>query len=100
MTAPRPTTAAVAPKRSDRSAGGTLSLAETARRLGIARNTMYRLAAAGAPPFKPARHPWEWIPLHPFGRQRRTLVAEVDRYLAGTTTERSARAARPRARAS
>jgi predicted DNA-binding transcriptional regulator AlpA len=63
---------------------GTLTLPETARRLGIAKTTLYDLIRRGDPPFGTPERPGP-IPVHWIGNQRRTLVAEVERYLAGNT---------------
>ena len=63
---------------------GTLTLPETARRLGIAKTTLYDLVARGAPPFGTENDPGP-IPIHRIGNQRRTLVTEVEHYLAGST---------------
>jgi hypothetical protein len=65
--------------------GGTLTLPETARALGIAPTTLYDAVRRGDPPFAPAERPQDWIPIHVIGTQRRTLRAEVLRYLAGST---------------
>lgn len=76
---PTPTPVADGPGRT---APGTMSLADTARRLGIARSTIYELARRGDPPFKKGQ-PGDWIPIHYFGRQRRCKAAEVERFLIG-----------------
>jgi len=67
---------------------GTLTLPETARRLGIAKTTLYDLVRRGDQPFGTPDNPGP-IPIHMFGNQRRTLVAEVERYLAGYTATAS-----------
>lgn len=59
---------------------GTLTLPETAERLGIAKTTLYDLVRRGDQPFGTAKKPGP-IPIHMMGNQRRTLVSEVERYL-------------------
>jgi len=52
---------------------GTYSLEQTARRLGIGTATVYRLAARNKLP----------VPVYYIGAQKRTLVADVEAWLAG-----------------
>ena len=71
--------------------GGTLTLRETARLLGIAATTIYELARDGAPPFRKPDDPDEaWIPLYQVGKHKRALRSDVNLYLAGRSAARTA----------
>jgi Helix-turn-helix domain len=62
---------------------GTYTLAETALRLGIGTTTVYDLIRRGDPPFGRPDDTGAQIHVRLIGGQKRTLVAEVERYLAG-----------------
>ena len=64
---------------------GTYTLPETARRLGIGTTTVYDLIRRGDAPFGKADEAGGRIHVRVIGGQKRTLVAEVERYLAGVT---------------
>jgi hypothetical protein len=62
---------------------GTYSLPETARRLGLGTTTIYDLIKRGDPPFGRPDETGAQIRVRLIGGQKRTLVAEVERYLDG-----------------
>lgn len=62
---------------------GTYSLSATARRLGIGTTTVYDLIRRGDPPFGQPDENGGRIRVVTIGGQKRTLVAEVERYLTG-----------------
>jgi excisionase family DNA binding protein len=54
---------------------GTYTLPQTAQRLGLGTSTVYDLVAREELP----------VPIHVIGGHKRTLVSEVEAYLAGST---------------
>ena len=61
---------------------GTYTIPETARRLGIGQSTAYDAIRRGDQPFGTEAEPGP-VPIHTLAGQKRTFVAEVERYLSG-----------------